>query len=50
MGLGPSLSIRQSQQLVLTPQLAQAIKLLKQVTDKFPGFEPAERNLKKLGA
>ena len=29
MGLGPSLSIRQSQALVLTPQLAQAIKLLK---------------------
>ena len=28
MGLGPSLSIRQSQQLVLTPQLQQAIKLL----------------------
>lgn len=28
MGLGPGLSIRQSQQLVLTPQLAQAIKLL----------------------
>ena len=28
MGLGPSLSIRQSQQLVLTPQLTQAIKLL----------------------
>ncbi|MCL6730849.1 RNA polymerase factor sigma-54 [Sphingomonas hankyongi] len=28
MGLGPSLSIRQSQALVLTPQLAQAIKLL----------------------
>src|SRR4051794_21278906 len=28
MGLGPSLSIRQTQQLVLTPQLAQAIKLL----------------------
>ncbi|MEO7601974.1 MAG: RNA polymerase factor sigma-54 [Sphingomicrobium sp.] len=28
MGLGPSLSIRQSQSLVLTPQLAQAIKLL----------------------
>src|SRR5947209_3853879 len=28
MGLGPSLTIRQSQQLVLTPQLAQAIKLL----------------------
>jgi RNA polymerase sigma-54 factor len=28
MGLGPSLSLRQSQQLVLTPQLAQAIKLL----------------------
>ncbi len=28
MGLGPSLSVRQSQQLVLTPQLAQAIKLL----------------------
>ncbi|MEO7276856.1 MAG: RNA polymerase factor sigma-54 [Sphingomicrobium sp.] len=28
MGLGPSLNIRQSQQLVLTPQLAQAIKLL----------------------
>ena len=28
MGLGPSLAIRQSQSLVLTPQLAQAIKLL----------------------
>jgi RNA polymerase sigma-54 factor len=28
MALGPSLSIRQSQQLVLTPQLTQAIKLL----------------------
>jgi RNA polymerase sigma-54 factor len=28
MALGPSLSIRQSQSLVLTPQLAQAIKLL----------------------
>ena len=28
MGLGPSLGIRQSQALVLTPQLAQAIKLL----------------------
>jgi RNA polymerase sigma-54 factor len=28
VGLGPSLSIRQSQSLVLTPQLAQAIKLL----------------------
>src|SRR5438270_472009 len=28
MGLGPSLSIRQSQQLVLTPRLTQAIKLL----------------------
>ena len=28
MGLGPSLSIRQAQQLVLTPQLQQAIKLL----------------------
>jgi RNA polymerase sigma-54 factor len=28
MGLGPSLTIRHSQQLVLTPQLAQAIKLL----------------------
>jgi RNA polymerase sigma-54 factor len=28
VGIGPSLSIRQSQQLVLTPQLAQAIKLL----------------------
>lgn len=28
MGLGPSLNIRQSQQLVLTPQLRQAIKLL----------------------
>src|SRR6476661_5528606 len=28
MGLGPSLSIRVSQQLVLTPQLQQAIKLL----------------------
>ena len=29
---------------------AQAIKLLKEVTTRFPGFEPAERNLKKLGA
>lgn len=28
MGVGPSLSIRQSQQLVLTPQLRQAIQLL----------------------
>src|SRR3954465_5374850 len=28
MGLGPSLTIPQSQQLVLTPQLTQAIKLL----------------------
>jgi RNA polymerase sigma-54 factor len=28
LGLGPSLSIRHTQQLVLTPQLAQAIKLL----------------------
>ncbi|HKX92679.1 MAG TPA: RNA polymerase factor sigma-54 [Sphingomicrobium sp.] len=28
MGLGPSLGIRQSQQLVLTPRLTQAIKLL----------------------
>src|SRR5439155_6702162 len=28
MGLGPSLSIRHSQQLVLTPQLRQAIQLL----------------------
>src|SRR6059058_1954296 len=28
MGMGPSLSIRHSQQLVLTPQLTQAIKLL----------------------
>src|SRR3954470_18382642 len=28
MGLGPSLSIRQSQSLVLTPQLRQAIQLL----------------------
>jgi TolB-like protein len=29
---------------------AQAIKLLKEVWARFPGFEPAERNLKKLGA
>jgi len=28
MGMGPSLSIRQSQQLILTPQLRQAIQLL----------------------
>ena len=28
MGLGPSIQIRQSQSLVLTPQLTQAIKLL----------------------
>ena len=29
---------------------AKAIALFKQVLDRFPGFEPAERNLKKLGA
>ena len=28
MGLGPQIQLRQTQQLVLTPQLAQAIKLL----------------------
>ena len=28
MGLGPRIDIRQSQSLVLTPQLTQAIKLL----------------------
>ena len=28
---------------------AKAIALFKQVLDRFPGFEPAERNLKKLG-
>ncbi len=28
MGLGPRLDIRQSQSLVMTPQLTQAIKLL----------------------
>src|SRR5437879_3520734 len=28
MGLGPSLTVRQSQQLILTPQLKQAIQLL----------------------
>jgi hypothetical protein len=29
---------------------AQAIKLFKEVLTRFSGFEPAERNLKKLGA
>ena len=28
MGLGPQIQLRQSQQLVMTPQLTQAIKLL----------------------
>jgi RNA polymerase sigma-54 factor len=38
MGLGPSLSIRQSQQLVLTPQLAQAIKLLQLSNLELEGY------------
>ena len=38
MGLGPSLSIRQSQQLVLTPQLRQAIQLLQLSNLELDGF------------
>ena len=38
MGLGPSLGIRQSQQLVLTPQLAQAIKLLQLSNLELEGY------------
>src|SRR3954471_22233756 len=38
MGLGPSLSIRQSQQLVLTPQLRQAIQLLQLSNLELEGF------------
>ena len=38
MGLGPSLSIRQSQQLVLTPQLTQAIKLLQLSNLELDGY------------
>ena len=38
MGLGPSLSIRQSQQLVLTPQLRQAIHLLQLSNLELDGY------------
>lgn len=38
MGLGPSLTIRQSQQLVLTPQLRQAIQLLQLSNLELDGF------------
>ena len=38
MGLGPSLSIRQSQQLVLTPQLRQAIQLLQLSNLELDGY------------
>src|SRR5690349_20533540 len=38
MGLGPSLSIRQSQQLVLTPQLRHAIQLLQLSNLELDGF------------
>ena len=38
MGLGPSLSIRQSQQLVLTPQLRQAIQLLQLSNLELEGY------------
>jgi RNA polymerase sigma-54 factor len=38
MGLGPSLHIRQSQQLVLTPQLRQAIQLLQLSNLELDGF------------
>ena len=38
MALGPSLSIRQSQQLVLTPQLRQAIQLLQLSNLELEGF------------
>ena len=43
MGLGPSLSIRQSQQLVLTPQLQQAIQLL-------AAQQPRARSVHRRGA
>jgi RNA polymerase sigma-54 factor len=38
MGLGPSLSIRQSQQLILTPQLRQAIQLLQLSNLELDGY------------
>jgi len=38
VGLGPSLSIRQSQQLVLTPQLRQAIQLLQLSNLELEGY------------
>src|SRR4051812_30873495 len=38
MGLGPSLNIRQSQQLVLTPQLRQAIQLLQLSNLELDGY------------
>ena len=42
MGLGPSLSIRQSQQLVLTPQLRQAIQLLQLSNLELDALKQAE--------
>ena len=38
MGLGPALNIRQTQQLVLTPQLRQAIQLLQLSNLELDGF------------
>ncbi len=65
MGLGPSLSIRQSQQLVLTPQLRQAIQLLQLSNLELDAFiaeelaknplleagqeEPSEQPVRRLG-
>jgi RNA polymerase sigma-54 factor len=53
MGLGPSLSIRQSQQLVLTPQLRQAIQLLQLSNlelDSFIAEEVAKNPLLETGS
>jgi RNA polymerase sigma-54 factor len=53
MGLGPSLSIRQSQQLVLTPQLRQAIQLLQLSNlelDAFLAEEMSKNPLLEAGA
>ena len=46
MGLGPGLYLRQSQSLVMTPQLRQAIKLLQSSNVEVSAFveEELERN------
>src|SRR5438270_6192975 len=48
MGLGPSLSIRHSQQLVLTPQLRQAIQLLQLSNLELDAFIDEEVSKKPL--